>query len=111
MASVLSQQQQPAGSGGNNRIVAVNATPPNINNLHSHDDAPSNHKEKPGWKKFLSFVGPGFLVSLAYLDPGNLETDLQAGANHQYELLWVILIGLIFALIIQSLAANLGVST
>uniref|UniRef100_A0A2K2AIF2 Uncharacterized protein n=1 Tax=Populus trichocarpa TaxID=3694 RepID=A0A2K2AIF2_POPTR len=54
---------------------------------------------------------PGFLVSLAYLDPGNLETDLQAGANHGYDLLWVILIGLIFALAIRSLAANLGVST
>ncbi|KAH7833343.1 hypothetical protein Vadar_005290 [Vaccinium darrowii] len=40
-----------------------------------------------------------------------LETDMQAGANHGYELLWVILIGLIFALIIQSLAANLGVTT
>ncbi|KAK2631770.1 hypothetical protein EUGRSUZ_L02462, partial [Eucalyptus grandis] len=66
---------------------------------------------KPGWRALLSFVGPGFLVSLAYLDPGNLETDLQAGANHGYELLWIILIGLIFALIIQSLAANLGVST
>ncbi|KAI8006091.1 Metal transporter Nramp1 [Camellia lanceoleosa] len=52
-----------------------------------------------------------FLVSLAYLDPGNLETDLQAGANHGYELLWVILVGMIFALIIQSLAANDGVST
>ncbi|KAJ8450307.1 hypothetical protein Cgig2_004764 [Carnegiea gigantea] len=48
---------------------------------------------------------------MAYLDPGNLETDLQAGANHRYGLLWVILIGLIFALIIQSLAANLGVCT
>ncbi|EPS72193.1 root-specific metal transporter, partial [Genlisea aurea] len=80
--------------------------------------------KKSGWRNFLSYVGPGFLVSLAYLDPGNLETDLQAGANHRYEastffrrrstlidLLWVILIGLIFALIIQSLAANLGVST
>ncbi|KAL3572808.1 hypothetical protein D5086_026712 [Populus alba] len=67
--------------------------------------------QESGWRKFLSYVGPGFLVSLAYLDPGNLETDLQAGANHGYELLWVILIGLIFALIIQSLAANLGVST
>ncbi|GMH17158.1 hypothetical protein Nepgr_018999 [Nepenthes gracilis] len=74
------------------------------------DDRHHDHQE-PGWKKFLSFVGPGFLVSLAYLDPGNLETDLQAGANHKYELLWVILIGLVFALIIQSLAANLGVST
>ncbi|PIA47975.1 hypothetical protein AQUCO_01400519v1, partial [Aquilegia coerulea] len=66
---------------------------------------------KSEWRKFLSFVGPGFLVSLAYLDPGNLETDLQAGATYRYELLWVILIGLIFALIIQSLAANLGVAT
>ncbi|XP_068642071.1 metal transporter Nramp7.2-like [Aristolochia californica] len=65
----------------------------------------------PGWREFLSYLGPGFLVCLAYLDPGNLETDLQAGANHGYELLWVILIGLIFALIIQSLAANLGVTT
>ncbi|KAF3341832.1 metal transporter Nramp5-like protein [Carex littledalei] len=65
----------------------------------------------PRWKRFLAHVGPGFLVSLAYLDPGNLETDLQAGANHKYELLWVILIGLFFALIIQSLAANLGVVT
>ncbi|XP_002284550.1 metal transporter Nramp6.1 isoform X1 [Vitis vinifera] len=69
-----------------------------------------NH-QKPGWRNFLAFVGPGFLVSLAYLDPGNLETDLQAGSNHGYELLWVVLIGLIFALVIQSLAANLGVIT
>ncbi|XP_076931783.1 metal transporter Nramp6.1-like [Bidens hawaiensis] len=67
--------------------------------------------QQPGWKKLISFIGPGFLVSLAYLDPGNMETDLQAGANYRYELLWIILIGLIFALVIQSLAANLGVST
>uniref|UniRef100_A0A0D9WXD7 Metal transporter n=1 Tax=Leersia perrieri TaxID=77586 RepID=A0A0D9WXD7_9ORYZ len=67
--------------------------------------------KEPAWKRFLAHVGPGFMVSLAYLDPGNLETDLQAGANHRYELLWVILIGLVFALIIQSLAANLGVVT
>ncbi|XP_071723636.1 metal transporter Nramp7.2-like isoform X2 [Rutidosis leptorrhynchoides] len=97
--------------GGSNRIVAVDVegpTPPL--DLPNSTDGQSDH-QKPGWRKFLSFVGPGFLVSLAYLDPGNLETDLQAGANHGYELLWIILIGLIFALIIQSLAANLGVST
>ncbi|KAF8403924.1 hypothetical protein HHK36_012030 [Tetracentron sinense] len=61
-----------------------------------HQEDPRS--QKPGWRKFLSHVGP-------------VETDLQAGANHRYELLWVILIGLIFSLIIQSLAANLGVST
>ncbi|XP_010530206.1 PREDICTED: metal transporter Nramp5-like [Tarenaya hassleriana] len=72
---------------------------------------PAVSDDEHGWRKFLTFVGPGFMVSLAYLDPGNLETDLQAGANHKYELLWVVLIGLVFALIIQSLAANLGVTT
>ncbi|CAJ1974257.1 unnamed protein product [Sphenostylis stenocarpa] len=109
MASLM--QQQPQGvNGGSNRIVAVDVSPSNNLPAPSHHDATSN-PEKPGWKKFLAYVGPGFLVSLAYLDPGNMETDLQAGAAHKYELLWVILIGLVFALIIQSLAANLGVST
>ncbi|CAL5076157.1 unnamed protein product [Urochloa decumbens] len=74
-------------------------------------EALANTPKEPAWKRFLCHVGPGFMVCLAYLDPGNLETDLQAGANHKYELLWVILIGLVFALIIQSLSANLGVVT
>ncbi|CAI0395681.1 unnamed protein product, partial [Linum tenue] len=52
-----------------------------------------------------------FTPLFIYLFGIAVETDLQAGANHGYELLWIILIGLIFALIIQSLAANLGVST
>ncbi|CAI9115432.1 OLC1v1016334C1 [Oldenlandia corymbosa var. corymbosa] len=103
-------QQQPQGiNGGSKRIVALDESPSpfSLDNIsHAHEK-----HEKPGWKKFLAYVGPGFLVSMAYLDPGNLETDLQAGANHGYELLWIILIGLIFALIIQSLAANLGVTT
>ncbi|CAI9291463.1 unnamed protein product [Lactuca saligna] len=100
-----------------NRISAIdqsgNASPVVNSKDYDHQEimATQDNPQKPGWKAFLSFVGPGFLVSLAYLDPGNLETDLQAGANHRYELLWVILIGLIFALVIQSLAANLGVCT
>ncbi|CAA2993897.1 metal transporter Nramp5-like [Olea europaea subsp. europaea] len=104
-----SQQQQQQVSGGNNshQVGTVPETPP----AGGQYDHQIHEKQKPGWRNFLSYVGPGFLVSLAYLDPGNLETDLQAGANHGYELLWVILIGLIFALVIQSLAANLGVST
>ncbi|XP_030935734.1 metal transporter Nramp5-like isoform X1 [Quercus lobata] len=118
------QQQQvsdvvPSSSswgGGSNRIAALNlegTPPPNITDSPDHKqfDHHDEDSKKPGWRKFLSHVGPGFLVSLAYLDPGNLETDLQAGANHRFEILWVILIGLVFALIIQSLAANLGVST
>ncbi|MFS7938413.1 putative NRAMP family protein [Helianthus anomalus] len=118
-------QHEPRVIVGSNRISAVDLG----DNTPVHNTKDNDHKytdndqnlQKPGWKKFISFVGPGFLVSLAYLDPGNMETDLQAGANHRYEvnvhaksnsrLLWIILIGLIFALVIQSLAANLGVST
>nr|GEX72020.1 metal transporter Nramp5-like [Tanacetum cinerariifolium] len=100
-------QHEPRVTGGSNRISAVEMS----DISKDHDQKEMNHEQKPGWKSFLSFVGPGFLVSLAYLDPGNMETDLQAGSNHRYELLWIILIGLIFALVIQSLAANLGVST
>lgn len=65
----------------------------------------------PRWKRFLAHVGPGFLISMAYLDPSNLQTDLQAGYSHKYELLWVLLFGFIFVLIIQSLAAKLGIVT
>ncbi|PSS00133.1 Metal transporter Nramp5 like [Actinidia chinensis var. chinensis] len=105
---MASLQNQQVSSVGSNRIAALDLETEAPNSNTNFGDQVT---QKPGWRKFLSYVGPGFLVSLAYLDPGNLETDLQAGANHRYELLWVILIGLIFALIIQSLAANLGVST
>nr|CAB3486432.1 unnamed protein product [Digitaria exilis] len=63
------------------------------------------------WRKFLAHVGPGALVAIGFLDPSNIETDMQAGAEFKYELLWVVLVGLIFALLIQTLAANLGVKT
>ncbi|XP_021725589.1 metal transporter Nramp5-like [Chenopodium quinoa] len=121
MATLEKEGRKSGVLGGSNRIAAIATSPnnnvdlvidngpPSLSPSKHFDEAPTN--KEPGWKKFLSFVGPGFLVSLAYLDPGNLETDLQAGANHRFSLLWVILIGLIFALIIQSLAANLGVTT
>ncbi|KAF8658717.1 hypothetical protein HU200_059193 [Digitaria exilis] len=67
--------------------------------------------EKNSWKNLFSYIGPGFLVSIAYIDPGNFETDLQAGAQYKYELLWIILVASCAALIIQSLAARLGVVT
>ncbi|KAI4366605.1 hypothetical protein MLD38_022465 [Melastoma candidum] len=106
------------GGSGSNQIGPLNVLgmTRTFGSLPNCDGQPSDDKDfddqkKPGWRKFMAFVGPGFLVSLAYLDPGNLETDLQAGASYGYGQLWVILIGLVFALIIQSLAANLGVAT
>nr|WNH25159.1 natural resistance-associated macrophage protein 1 [Fagopyrum tataricum] len=67
--------------------------------------------DKKSWKNIFAYMGPGFLVSIGYIDPGNFETDLQAGAQFKYELLWIILVASCAALLIQSLAANLGVVT
>ncbi|XP_071901635.1 metal transporter Nramp6-like isoform X1 [Coffea arabica] len=67
--------------------------------------------DKKSWRNFFAYLGPGFLVSIAYIDPGNFQTDLQSGAQYKYGLLWIILLASIAALIIQSLAANLGVVT
>ncbi|RXH68843.1 hypothetical protein DVH24_031176 [Malus domestica] len=65
--------------------------------------------DKTSWKNLFAYMGPGFLVSIAYIDPGNFETDLQSGAQYKYGLLWIILVASCAALVIQSLAANLGV--
>eukprot|EP01018_Ginkgo_biloba_P022853 Gb_14355 [translate_table: standard] len=67
--------------------------------------------EKRGLRKLLAYVGPGFLVAIAYVDPGNFESDLQAGALYKYELLWVLLLATVAGALIQSLASNLGVVT
>lgn len=67
--------------------------------------------DKQGWRKLLAYLGPGFLVCIAYIDPGNFESDLQAGARFKYELLWVLLLASVGGLLIQSLSANLGVVT
>ncbi|KAE9609368.1 putative NRAMP family protein [Lupinus albus] len=63
------------------------------------------------WKKLWMFTGPGFLMSIAFLDPGNLEGDLQAGAIAGYSLLWLLMWATGMGLLIQLLSARVGVAT
>jgi manganese transport protein len=63
------------------------------------------------WQHYRAFVGPAFLVSVGYMDPGNWGTDLQAGAEHRYGLLWVVALASFMAIIMQVLSARLGVAT
>ncbi|CAH9077880.1 unnamed protein product [Cuscuta epithymum] len=63
------------------------------------------------WRKLLEFAGPGLLMSVAFLDPGNLEGDLQAGAIAGYSLLWLLMWSTIMGLVIQLLSLRLGVAT
>lgn len=61
------------------------------------------------FKKLWAFTGPGFLMSIAYLDPGNIESDLQSGAKAAYKLLWVLLSAHIIGMLLQRMSARLGV--
>ncbi|XP_041438490.1 natural resistance-associated macrophage protein 2 isoform X2 [Xenopus laevis] len=63
------------------------------------------------FRKLWAFTGPGFLMSIAYLDPGNIESDLQSGSVAGFKLLWVLLAATIIGLLLQRLAARLGVVT
>ncbi|XP_060629514.2 natural resistance-associated macrophage protein 1 [Anolis sagrei] len=63
------------------------------------------------FRKLWAFTGPGFLMSIAYLDPGNIESDLQCGAVAGFQLLWVLLWATILGLLCQRLAIRLGVVT
>ena len=63
------------------------------------------------WRKMLAYAGPGYLVSVGYMDPGNWATDLAGGSKFGYALLSVILISNLMAILLQSLCVRLGVAT
>lgn len=68
-------------------------------------------KPQKGWKRMLAYLGPAYLVSVGYMDPGNWATDLQGGAQFGYTLIWVLLMSNLMALLLQSLSARLGIVT
>jgi manganese transport protein len=68
------------------------------------------HK-KTGFRKILAFLGPAYLVSVGYMDPGNWATDIAGGSQFGYSLLWVLLMSNLMALLLQSLSARLGIVT
>src|SRR4029450_11524077 len=65
----------------------------------------------PAWKKMLAFAGPGYLVAVGYMDPGNWATDIAGGAKFGYTLLSVIMVSNLMAILLQSLAARLGIAS
>jgi manganese transport protein len=60
---------------------------------------------------FLRFLGPGFLVTVGFIDPGNWATNIEGGSKFSYELLWVITLSTIILIVIQNMAAKLGIAT
>ena len=74
-----------------------------------HGTVPVPHHSESAFRQWRAFVGPAILVSVGYMDPGNWGTDLQAGAQYKYNLLWVVLMASIMAIFMQVLSARLGV--
>ena len=64
---------------------------------------------KNKWKTLLTYLGPAYLVSVGYMDPGNWATDLAGGSMFNYKLIWVLLLSNIMAVVLQSLAARMGI--
>src|SRR5664280_2670407 len=60
---------------------------------------------------YLAFAGPAVVASIAYMDPGNFATNIQAGAKYGYSLLWVVLLANLIAMLFQALSAKLGIVT
>jgi manganese transport protein len=67
--------------------------------------------ERRGLRGYLAFAGPAVVASIAYMDPGNFATNIQAGARYGYELLWVVLVANLIAMLFQALSAKLGIVT
>ncbi|MCA8879471.1 MAG: Nramp family divalent metal transporter [Rhodobacteraceae bacterium] len=67
--------------------------------------------ERRGWRARLLFAGPAIIASVAYMDPGNYATNIQAGAGYGYGLLWVVLLANLIAMLFQALSARLGIAT
>lgn len=71
----------------------------------------SGTSSKRGFARLLPFLGPAFIASIAYVDPGNFATNIQGGAKFGYTLLWVIVTSNLMAMLIQTLSAKLGIAT
>ena len=74
-----------------------------------HETIDTTATKHRGWRRILSFLGPAYLVSVGYMDPGNWATDLAGGSKYGYSLIWVLLMSNLMALLLQGLSARLGI--
>src|SRR5579872_7553003 len=67
--------------------------------------------QRRGLRAVLPFLGPAFIAAVAYVDPGNFATNMAAGSQYGYMLLWVVLVANLMAMLIQTMSAKLGIAT
>jgi len=106
-----SVDQPQYGSTSSPEMSAVSSIPERKSYFGDRVNVISDDSTAFSFRKLWAFTGPGFLMSIAYLDPGNIESDLQSGAAAQYKILWVLMWATILGLMMQRLAARLGTVT
>ncbi|MEY4594647.1 MAG: hypothetical protein RIQ47_1057 [Bacteroidota bacterium] len=74
-----------------------------------HESVDTTHPKLKGFRRFFAFLGPAYLVSVGYMDPGNWATDIAGGSRYGYALIWVLLMSNLMAVLLQSLSARLGI--
>ncbi|KAF5560121.1 manganese transporter [Fusarium napiforme] len=92
--------------------LSILPTEPQCSTTPTRDPSAGLSRCKKALIKFLSFIGPGFIIAVAYnillVDPGNYSTDIAAGASYRFKLLFIVLLSNLFAIFLQSLAIKLG---
>ncbi len=82
-----------------------------LEEVHGTIDVPASGGKWQKLRRLFTFLGPAYLVSVGYMDPGNWATDLEGGARFGYALIWVLLMSNMMAILLQTLSARLGVVT
>jgi manganese transport protein len=92
-------------------IIKVEPAARDVGTLQDASDVLSGKSKKGKLAKLLPFLGPAFIASVAYMDPGNFATNIAGGAQFGYMLLWVIVASNLMAMLLQTLSAKLGIAT
>src|SRR2546428_5858875 len=100
----MAQTTSPTAQAGWKKKLTI----PSLPEVHASIHVP---KGKGFWRLLLAYAGPGLMVAVGYMDPGNWATDLAGGAQFGYLLISVILISNLMAILLQHLALKLGVAT
>src|SRR5689334_25446691 len=92
-------------------VVETSTSRHSLDEVHGTIEVPHASGKWQRLRRLFTFLGPAYLVSVGYMDPGNWATDLEGGARFGYALIWVLLMSNLMAVLLQTLSARLGVVT
>jgi manganese transport protein len=111
LESALAQKRRLIARKQMSLATEISSETRSLEEVHGSIAVPADRGTWQRLRRLFAFLGPAYLVSVGYMDPGNWATDLQGGARFGYALIWVLLMSNLMAILLQTLAARLGVVT